>query len=322
MGDSGLETVSVEQDGRVLTGVGADRADLEQVMERHAPAEEPAKPESVTTEIAQPVEAKKPRGQSRFDQLTGEREAAKREADAAKAEAADLRMKLEAAQKTREAAPAAIPAPEAARAAVPAPTRAKPTEAEVGTKYQTYGDFVDDLTDWKSEQRAQTTDIDAQIRRSIEADRASRSREDRLVNARTRALTVYPDFDAVMSSPHMNANNWSLEKIAAIEALAEMEHVHYALGKDPSLAEKLRVEPNLAVFGMELAKLIPAAAVASPASTAHAGTSMAPPPFQPVGSGSKTTVPPSAELASKGFDFDKSGYREKRAAERGLRRMK
>jgi hypothetical protein len=320
MSDSELETVSVEQDGRVLTGVGADPAELEEVMERHAPPADPKAAPVTPDKVATPVEPtiKKPRGQARFDQLTAERETAKREADAAKAEAAELRRQLDA---SRAPAPEAPKTP-AAEPQQPQPTRAKPTEAEVGSKYAAYGDYVEDLADWKAEQRLAALDFDATIRRSIEADRASRTHEERLAQARTRALVIYPDFDTVMQAPHSSAQNWPLEKLAAIFALPEPEHVQYALGKDPVLAERLRTEPNLALFGMELAKLIPAGGVASPASTSQAGTVVPPAPYQPVGGGSKTTVPPSSELASKGFDFDKSGYREKRAAERGLRRMK
>jgi hypothetical protein len=76
-------------------------------------------------------------------------------------------------------------------------------------------------------------------------------------------------------------------------------------------------------FALEVAKLAPNGSVATPASTAASGSVPPPAPYQPVGSGSTTTALPSAELARKGgYDFDKSGYREKRAAERGVSRRR
>lgn len=45
------------------------------------------------------------------------------------------------------------PRPEPAEKREPQYTRAKPTEAEIGTKYADYPAFIDDLTDWKLEQR-------------------------------------------------------------------------------------------------------------------------------------------------------------------------
>lgn len=53
-------------------------------------------------------------------------------------------------QPPRQPAPAAAPQPAASAAE---PTRSKPVEDEVGTRYATYAEFVEDLADWKSEQR-------------------------------------------------------------------------------------------------------------------------------------------------------------------------
>jgi len=321
MAAESLEVVSVEDDnGRVLSGVGVDAESLRETMDRHAPAETPAKsadaPAADTT--AQPDEPKPSRGRRRIDDLTREREDEKRRADAAERERDDLKAKLAAAP-----APRSEPQhpPVAAPVAQPAATRTKPTEDQVGTKYQTYADFVEDLSDWKAEQRIVALDFDARIRTSIEADRASRSHSAKVDEVLARGRKTYADFDAVLQAPHMIAGNWPGEKIQVIASLDQPEAIQYALAKDPVLAESLRTEPNLAKFGIRLAQLMTAAPVASPASTGLT-SSVLPQPYQPVGSGSKTTVTPSAELAKKGFDFDKSGYREKRAAERGIRRMK
>src|SRR5580692_5428219 len=88
--------VSHEQDGRVLSGVGVDAEDLAATMARHAPKDASA-PDPAPTDAAPLVEKPK-RGQARFDQLTGEREAERRRADAAEARAKELEAKLSAVQ--------------------------------------------------------------------------------------------------------------------------------------------------------------------------------------------------------------------------------
>ncbi len=315
-----LEVVSVEQDGRVLSGVGVDADRLSETMERHAPAETLETPAASST--APPVASESPsqtdqrptRGSRRFSALEHERDEAAKRADAAEARAKDLESKLTAGAPRHET----VTAPAVAVNAVqpPAATRTKPSEDQVGSKYQTYADFVEDLADWKAEQRLASFDFDARIRPTIEADRVAQRHAAKVDEVISRGRKTYPDFDAVLQAPHM-LTAWPADKIAVIASLEKPETIQYALAKDPALAEALRVEANPAQFGLRLAQLITAAAVASPASTAPT-SSVLPVPYQPVGSGSKTTVTPSAELATRGHDFDKSGYREKRAAERGV----
>jgi len=289
-------------------------------MDRHTPDEAPAAQPAVETP-AQP-EAKPTRGSRRFSALEHERDEAKAQAEAVTRERDELKARLAAGAPRPEPAP--VHAAPAARVEPPAATRPKPSEDQVGTTYQTYADFVEDLADWKVEQRdaKRQSDIDARILSAIEADRASQRHLTKVDEVISRGRKTYPDFDAVLQAPHMIAGNWPSEKISVIASLDSPESIQYQLGKDPVLAESLRTEPNLAKFGIRLAQLMTAAAVVSPASTAPT-SSVAPRPYQPVGSGSKTTVTPSAELAKTGFDFDKSGYRERRAAERGvLRKVK
>ncbi len=318
-----LEVVSVEQDGRVLSGVGVDADALRETMDRHTP-DEPAKTEPAVVGPAdngQP-EAKPTRGSRRFSALEHERDEAKAHAAEIARERDELKARLAAAPAPRSEP---TPSPVAAPVVPPAATRLKPSEDQVGTKYQSYADFVEDLSDWKAEQRIaalKLDSIDARIQSSIEADRASQRHATKVDEVISRGRTTYPDFDAVLQAPHMTVHPWSKEKIDEIIALDHPEIIQYRLGKDPVLAESLRSEPSLAKFGMRIQQLMTAAAVVSPASTAPT-SSVAPRPYQPVGSGSKTTVTPSAELAKTGYDFDKSGYRERRAAERGvLRKVK
>ncbi len=332
---SDTETMtSVEQDGRILTGVGVSAEELETTLERHArPGTEPLpQPESdPPAESQQPVTdtprneqgqfTKPTRGQKRFDQLTKEREDASRRADAAERERDELKQRLAVTTSPTPSAPApATPAPEPVREPATAPhSRQKPMEDQVGTTYQTYGEYVEDLADWKAEQRLATMDFDARIRASIEADRASRSRQDTVTQAVTRGRAAFADFDAVLNAPHMTAANWPADKIEAIASVDAPEQVQYALGKDPALAERLRTLDPI-TFGRELTKLIAPVSVASPASTARTMVATPPAPYQPVAGGGKTTVPSSADLASRGdSDFDRSGYREQRARERGVK---
>ncbi len=331
--------ISAEQDGRILTGVGVTVDSLESTMERHAPpeADDPTPPElAPSAQEADPTPnpsqtaagdrnpdgtfKKLTRGQKRFEQLTGEREAEKRRADAAERERDELRQQL---TKTAPSAPQAVETP--ARESLPAataPHSAEPDferdyESKVGETYATYGAAVQAFN--RDSFAFHQTELDARIRTSIEADRASRTRQEHVATIVARGRAAFPDFDAVLNAPHMQVGNWSYDKIEAIAALEAPEHIQYALGKDPALAERLRTADPVR-FGMELARLMPSAAVASPASTGRTMVPTPPAPYQPVAGGGSTTVPSSAELAQRAdSDFDRSGYRERRARERGVK---
>lgn len=85
------------------------------------------------------------------------------------------------------------PAPESQPA-----TRPKPTEDEIGTKYRTHAEFVEDLADWKFEQReaARTRAEQASKAQQTEAEAVTAYNE-RLVQART----ALPDLDEVLARP-------------------------------------------------------------------------------------------------------------------------
>lgn len=109
------------------------------------------------SEAGKALANKKKSLQARIDTIAAERAQTQRERDAATAEAAALRAEL-----------AALRAPKqpAAEAVAVQPTRPKPTEEQVGTTYPTYADFVEDLADWKSEQR--------DVRRAADAEASAR----------------------------------------------------------------------------------------------------------------------------------------------------
>jgi len=326
MSESDLAPVSVESsDGRILTGVGVTEASLEKTMERHAP--DAPEPSTVAADAPDQSQPKPSRGAKRFDQLTAEREEARREAAAAKHERDELARQL--AQRAAPVAPASVPSPAVAApaaAAAPSPTRPKPSESEVGDKYESYADFVEDLADWKSEQRLAALDFDARIRSSIEADRASRSFVEHVDQVKAKAREVYQDFDAVLKKgpgAEISLGQTDAQAVARVETILRSphaEHLLYAISKDAAIAQQLAQYSDIE-FGMALSRFVPPAdtSVASPASTGIRRPVVAPAPFTPVSGGSKTSVTSSSELAKKGFDFDRSGYREKRAAERGLK---
>lgn len=316
--------------GVVLSGMGGDPDALRILFEERdaerrgepAPAEEPPAEAPAATEPP-----KKPlRGQARFDALTREKEDEKRRADAAEAKAKDLEAKLAAASEPKAPPPAREEPTAPAVAAAPI-ARPKPTEAEVGTKYPTYADFIEDLSDWKAEQRViaataslkkeLTESFDARSTAAIEAERATRSQADLVSQAFTRGRSVYPDFDAVIDAVNDILLPPAYQQ-AIMMASPHFEHVMYGLAKDRTKLEAILKIQNGVQLGVELAKFVPSAAVASPASTAPVvRATNAPAPVQPVGASARTTSVTSAELADHGDDFDSSGYREKRAKELG-----
>jgi hypothetical protein len=338
MADTTETAATIEQhdielpNGVVVSGMGGDVDALREAFEeRHEertgetpepePEPEPTpdepKPAAVAKTVETPKVDKRTRGQKRFDELTLKAEDAARRADAAEAKAKELEAKLAAAPVVEPKPP--VPTREETQPIVTA-GRPKPTEAEVGAKYQTYADFIEDLADWKAEQRisAAQKDLDARTTARIEAERASRSRTDRASEAMTRGRTVYPDFDAVLGT--VNDILIPPDYQQAILSVESPEHVMYALAKDRTKLQTILKIQSGVQLGLALAKLVPSAAVASPASTAPVvRTTNAPAPVQPVGASARTTSPTSAELADHGDDFDSSGYRERRAKELGRR---
>lgn len=333
---SDVNTVtSVEQDGRVLSGVGVSADALESVMERHAPepTEQAADAAPVVETPPSAAEPPQTRGQKRYSQLTRERDEAKAAVEAAKAEReAIARERDELKARLSQPAPAATerPASQAAATEQPAavpdkfafPSYDEFIEAHPNTAYNEWElARLDAYGEWKDAR----TNLDARIRQSIEADRASRDFQGTIERSRAKGREVYADFDAILASgpgafvPLAPTPQEARQRAAFIFSHPQSEHLQYAIMKDGDLAKRLASMDAIS-FGVEVSKIAPSGSGASPASPARAGSVTPPSPYQPVGQGSTTTVPPSAELAKRGFDFDKSGYRERRAAERGARR--
>ncbi len=313
--------------GIVLSGMGGDVEELREQFEQRADehAGEPVEPvaEAAPVETPAPEAPKQARGPKRYAQLTKEREDAQRVADAEKlrADAAEARARdLEA----RLNVPSPVVREEQRQPAAPmvtteAPLRAMPLETEVGTKYATYADFILDTSRWAAEEQARKTltTFDTLSQARIEADRASRSQADLASQAFARGRSVYPDFDAVINAPDVTKILIPPDHQRAILAAPEPEHIMYELAKNPTkLAQIIAINDGVKL-GMELALLVPRAAVASPASTAPVvRTTNVPAPPQPVAASTRTTSPSAIDLANKGGDdYDSSGYREKRRQE-------
>jgi hypothetical protein len=265
---------------------------------------------------------KVPRGQKRFDQLTKARGEAERAAQVAREERDRYKAELEALRQAPSAAPTPTPPPPpAVPAPVPAATNGHgPMPVYDPARHETYEHFQVELARWAAEQvySQQAQEIDARIRDRIEADRAARTLGETIAAITTRGRQAYPDFDAVLASA---TTPLSADVLQAIVEHPHSEHVQYQLAKDPARLARLAALRNPVQVGIELASLGPPAVASPPASTARAGIASPPAPYQPVGSGGKTTAIPLQELTDKfGDDFDASGYRERRRQELGRRR--
>lgn len=314
--------VSHEVNGRTLSGMGASAEQLESVMERHAP-EEPAPTGTVvapTTEGGTPPPATEPaptRGRQRFADLTKERDEAKALAETAKTEREALARERDEL-KARLERPAPEPSPETA----PNPVKATfPTfEDWVGIKGNEESDwyvYQDARTDWHYEQR-RAAERETESREA--ATRTARDAETAYAAEVVKFRTEAPDYDAVMSK--VGPRDVSL--VVQHAAMQVGPRAAYYLAQHPEELRELTADTLMpadtpgfaaavATTKRYLARLVTAPApVAAPAPRR-----VAPPaPYTPVNGGTPTTQTPSSELAGKSYDFDKSGYREKRAAER------
>jgi hypothetical protein len=314
---------TVELDnGIVLAGMGGDLETMRIAFDERAEerAGEPVEAEA-TPAVAEPATtepAKAARGPKRYAELTRQREDAERATAAEKS----AREAAEAKVRELEARLSAPPAPVAAAPVTAAPTvRARPQEADIAAgKYATYDAFIEDLSRWVSEgERIETLkQLDARTTASIEADRASRNRQQLADDAFVRGRAAYSDFDAMLNRSEVKAVLLPPAQQLALLSLPNAEHVMYELAKNEPELKRIATLTDPVQIGIAFGQIIPRAAVAQPASTAPVVRTAVPAPPQPVGASTRTTSPSSADLAVKGGDdYDSSGYRERRAAELG-----
>jgi hypothetical protein len=341
-----LDLVEVEDDhGRILTGAGGSQDSLEEVIDAHEERKAPVEPSAVekpaevapdkdtAAKTAAQVErdketgqfTKPTRGQRRFDQLVKEREEQKRRADQYEAELKELRSRptpsapipaVSPAIESVTPAPKATPAvSEAAAAATPA--RQRPTPDEVGTKYQTWRDYEDDLFAWRDEQKAINYE---QVARQVwQQQQAEQAFVSKVNEASAKGRQKYPDFDQKIHAPDFDKIWFPGPTLQAIAKSPVSEDIQYRLASDLALARRLAAEQDPIEVGDILAEIrysLSGGSAASPASAQPPVVTPAPPPYQPVGGRAKSATPSLGELANSGDDYDKSGYREQRRRSR------
>ncbi len=263
------------------------------------------------------------RGRQRFSDLTKERDAAKAETvtertkrEGLEREVTELRARVQQAATPQQAAQAQqqLTQAEHRQAAQPAQGFQFPTYETAIEQYPTltYTEWDNARLEAFSQWHSAQLNVDERVQRALQADRSTRSLLDVKERAIAKGRDAYTDFDAVWASGPGAGIIQHPDQVLAIINHPQSEHLQYAILRDGNLARRLAAMSPIE-FGMTLAQLAPQPQAARPAYGAP------PAPYTPVGSGSSTQPVPLSELTKKGFDFDKSGYREKRAAERGLK---
>ncbi len=304
-----IEPVSVESNGRILTGVGVSEASLNETIARAAESD-PAPPGDAggieagrpTPDLAEPPKPSK--GRERFSELTHERDEAKIAADQAKAERDALKARLDALEQAK-------PPSEPAKIPEPVTPIGKPKLDDYLDQPDPYAALAEALADWKfaAFERKQA-DKEAQQREVATIQQAVSS-------TWNEGRQAYQDFDAKLNQSTVIFSEGHQQ---AFLRSPDAPHVLYALASDEAFAKKVAAITDPVELGYTLAQIsIPSRSGASPASPGVRASTVAPPPYQPVGAGSKTSSPPLDELAAKG---DYEAYRARRAADRaaGARR--
>lgn len=176
------------------------------------------------------------------------------------------------------------------RAAAPtvAPTRPKPTEDQVGTQYATYGDYVEDLADWKVEQRDQARTHAEQGARAEQAHREALTAYETTVAA---AKARHTDFDEVVTRPLPAPLTETIHNAILASAVGGELAYHLTIHPDEYLRIRaLPVGRALMAMGAIEAQLV-ADLVPKPATAAPQSPAPPPAPMAPVG-GSATAGTP------------------------------
>jgi hypothetical protein len=293
-----LGQTTLEHDGRVFTGSGTDD---EATAEAFA---ETTVGRKVETESAKSGEPKLTRGQRRFSQLTSERDKARSEADALKAELAALKSKpVESAKQEPKAEPV---------------KESKPVDAAKAPELEDFLDQPDPIKAFNKALREHLKNeidstIDARLSQRLESERASRELTQTVADLRERGAAAYADFETVLSQSSVA---FPEPILAAIVNDPNAEHIYYALSSDDALAKEVAAIRDPLQLGRVLGRLGTAATRAVPASPVSSASSKAPRPFQPV-SGASRTASPSAEQLAESGDYER--YKAKRHADMGLK---
>ena len=210
----------------------------------------------------------KPWFKKRFDELTWQREQARREAEEAKA----LAAKLEAAL---------------GKAVQEKPEKAKPTDAPKQEDFETDNEWIDAYTEWKWEQKEikrQQQESESKVKR--EKERAQETFQQTAYRVNKAGGEKYEDYDEIMSSAII-----SLDTAQAIFETERPEDVAYYLGKHRDQAEKIA---SLSPYrqAVEIGK------IEAKLSTPKKKTTKAPPPISPVKGKGPTSYDPDDLLST------------------------
>lgn len=243
-----------------------------------APAQEP----DPASDAGKALAKKRGSLQTRINELTRERHETRREADAARAEVAALRLQLEQMQRPAQAEPSYVP------------QDGKPT----ADQFDNYDDFVEAKAVWAVEQR-----LREQQQREYQAQQQRQQHElQSSVAARIDAFRAeHPDYDEVVNSIGLP------DTAAAGAILAHLQHsdfgpaLAYELGKNPAEMTRLAsLAPGFAVAALGRLE----AQIESRTAAAHSGPVQTPaitkakPPIKPVGGSPSVDDGPPPESAS------------------------
>ena len=204
--------------------------------------------------------------------------------------------------------------------AKPAPiqaTRIKPTMGDKnqdGTpKYSQYEDFIEDLADWKAEQRFAHQ----------AAEQAGKQAVQRVAEAKAKATELYPDFEKVAGP--MADKVMGLLKNPQVDAVLKNAmidpdgfHILYALGGDQNLVRKFEnlalSDPAEAIFLWKSLKADVKAELSKPAERDDKGQFKATPPAK---RGPESAPEPPIEIGNRGSAPTNESERAFSALERG-----
>lgn len=216
-------------------------------------------------------------------------------------EAARLRKELREAKAELERERSRKPEPKPAESkpevrAEPSQGRQKPKiddQVDGKAKYASYEDFVEDLSDWKAEQRIA----------AAEANRARNEATQRFQDSVSKAREAYADFDAVAEPMAAKVNELILDPkvdttLKRVLFDSEAVHILYALGSDPKIAEKFsdlaHNDPAEAIYLWKSLKASVKQELAKPKAEAKTEKEVSPEPPKP-----RAPKPPS-EVGGRG----------------------
>ena len=285
-----------DQDGRSLTGVGVPEKDLTATITALEERTSEPVPDRAPNGQFQATKPERPsRGTKRFTELSQEAEAARAEAAQAKRERDELRQQLEAKPKE----PPATATTEVEPPAVKKFDKPRPKLTDFSGD-EILEDHAEAMARWEREKHEFENPVSAAVDQRIEADRATERFEARKREVSAAGNKAYPDFNAVLVAGNVGPR-FKDGQLPLIATLDGSEHILYGLAKltPAERGEIINLDPVR--FGLRIAQFIPARPVGEAASTARpVPQTNAPPPIQPVGSGTRTTSPDLSELAASG----------------------